>query len=78
VRRLLVTAKVPSSQILFALMMEAMRYSETSVITGATQRNIPEESILHSHRRENLKSYIIYSIFLCVSLVFVMETQNVF
>jgi hypothetical protein len=25
---------------------------------GATQRNIPEDVILHSHRRENLKSYI--------------------
>jgi hypothetical protein len=29
----------------------------TSVLTRATQRNIPEDDILHSHRRENLKSY---------------------
>jgi hypothetical protein len=25
--------------------------------TKATRRNIPEDGILHSHRRENLKSY---------------------
>jgi hypothetical protein len=31
--------------------------SETSVHTRATQRNNPEDTILHSHRRENLKSY---------------------
>jgi hypothetical protein len=29
-----------------------------SVVTRATRRTIPEGSILHSHRRENLKSYI--------------------
>jgi hypothetical protein len=36
--------------------------SETSVLTRATRRNNPEDTILHSHRRENLKSYIIFSI----------------
>jgi hypothetical protein len=39
-RRLLVTANVPS-QILVTLMMEAILYSETSVLTRATRRNIP-------------------------------------
>jgi hypothetical protein len=59
VRRLLVTANVVhSSLILVTLMMEASRYSETSVLRIATQRNIPEDGIFHSHRHGDLKSYI--------------------
>jgi hypothetical protein len=36
-----------------------IRSSETLVHTRSTRRHIPEHGILHSHRRENLKSYMI-------------------
>jgi hypothetical protein len=42
-------------------MMEAIRSFGMSVLITGTKRNIPEGGILHSHRRENLKSYIALS-----------------
>jgi hypothetical protein len=35
-----------------------MVYSGMLVLTRATRPNIPEDTIFHSHRSENIKSYI--------------------
>jgi hypothetical protein len=40
---------------LVTLLTEALRTSETSVLTIATRRNIPEYAIFHNHRREAFK-----------------------
>jgi hypothetical protein len=55
---LLVTANVPSSSILVTLIMEMLRFSETSVLRRLTLCNIQGDGILPTHRRGNLKSYI--------------------
>jgi hypothetical protein len=40
------------------MMIEAIRSSGTSVLKRATRRNILEDGILCSHRRENHRSYL--------------------
>jgi hypothetical protein len=45
-------------------MKEATGSSETSVLTRATRRNIPEDTILNSHSREILKSYMMLLAFI--------------
>jgi hypothetical protein len=48
------------STVLIALMMEAARTSETLVnFYQTTRRYNPEDSHLRTHRRENLKSYLV-------------------
>jgi hypothetical protein len=49
---------IPISLILYTPMIEAIHFFEMSVVTKVTRRHIPENGILHSDRRENLKSYI--------------------
>jgi hypothetical protein len=74
--KLLVTTNVvPSSPILVTLMMEAIRSSETSA--RATWR--AEDGILHSHCRENLKSYrkiLTFVIFYVTRILIVIITRS--
>jgi hypothetical protein len=57
--------------------------SETSVYTGSTRRHIPEDGILHSHLRENLKSYRACESFISIHLTqernlhfFILSSQH--
>jgi hypothetical protein len=52
--RLQVTTNVLSSPILVTLMADAIRCYEMSVLSRAMERQVPEDGIIHSHRRVNL------------------------
>jgi hypothetical protein len=57
--RLLATSHAGSSLAdFYTLKLETIHSSETSIHTRSTRRHIPEDGVLHSHRYENLKSYI--------------------
>jgi hypothetical protein len=58
------------------LKMEAIRSSETSVHTRLKWRHIPEDGILHSHCRENLKSYIIFYVIEPCKLTEIVSKQK--
>jgi hypothetical protein len=61
-----VIVRTDVSEIIYQPIMRMKRVSELGNILAvtsncnleATRRHIPEDGILHSHRRENLKSYI--------------------
>jgi hypothetical protein len=58
VLQLPVITYVVLSSLIFITLMEAIRSSETPILTRATRRHIPEDGILHSHCRGNFKSYL--------------------
>jgi hypothetical protein len=57
--------------------MEAIRSSEMSVNTIYTRRNFPEDGFLHSHRRENLKSYKIIFLDSIIKLILIVYLDPV-
>jgi hypothetical protein len=66
---LVIANAVPSSPIPVILKMEAICSSETSVLAKATRCKSAEDGIRHSHRCENLKSYILLCLECSVRIV---------
>jgi hypothetical protein len=67
------------SEELSGSIIRVTRISElgTSVLTRATRRNIPEDTILNSYHRENLKSYTVPVSVLFVTAVNILVTKEV-
>jgi hypothetical protein len=75
VTTLAVASIVPSSPILVTQMKEVVSSFKTSVLTRATQRNIPEDAMLHSPCHENLKSYIDMTCFTILSVIRTLQNR---
>jgi Mg-chelatase subunit ChlI len=74
---LLVTASVvPSSPISCHPDEGGAKFLRNSALTRATRRNIPEDTILHSHRCENLKSYMVMVCSWSYQLVFLRNMRQ--
>jgi hypothetical protein len=58
------------------LKMETIRSSETTADAISTQRYIPEDDILRSHRCENLKSYM-QTIYLTYGSIFALFASTI-
>jgi hypothetical protein len=84
--RLVALVRTDVSEELSASFIRVTRIGETSVLTRATRRNIPEDTILHSHRREI--SNLTISLFIhpfptlsdgtCIFHTFTMKKKSVY
>jgi hypothetical protein len=58
-------------------MMKALSSPETSFLTRVTCSNIPEDAILHSYGRENLKSYRAQTVYVGFEILTAATMKNV-
>jgi hypothetical protein len=63
-RLLVIYSVVPSSPILVTLMKEALSSSETSVLTRAIRRNIPEDTIPQSYYQFLKEVWSVYALYI--------------
>jgi hypothetical protein len=62
-------SKEPGASFIRVTRIGELGTTQAATSNRRTLRNIPEETILHSHRRENLKSYTDILLFLVFSAV---------